>query len=186
MRRSAFLLALGLALTAPAAFAATEGGGSNLEIWRWANFLLLAGGLGYLIRKNAGPFFAERKKQIRADLAQAEEMRKDAEGRIMEVERRLGNLESEMAALREESALEARSETERMKQQTVEEMAKIRAHAEQEIASAGKAARLELKRYSARLAIHQAEQRVRGRITADTQNELVRGFVRDLDRPAAQ
>ena len=42
-----------------------------------------------------------------------------------------------------------KSEHERVRQETAAELAKIRAHAEREIASAGKAARAELKRYSA-------------------------------------
>jgi F0F1-type ATP synthase membrane subunit b/b' len=71
-----------------------------------------------------------------------------------------------------------------MRQQTMAEMAKIRANAEREIAAAGKAARLDLKRYSAHLAIQLAEEKVRGRVTPDTQDALVREFVRDLDRPA--
>ncbi|HEY3638271.1 MAG TPA: hypothetical protein VGK90_08960, partial [Rhizomicrobium sp.] len=84
-------------------------------------------------------------------------------------------------ALRAESQKEASSEQERMRQQTATEMVKIRAHAEQEIASAGKADRLELKKYSAELAVALAEQKLRARITPDAQEALVRGFVRDLD-----
>ena len=53
----------------------------------------------------------------------------------------------------------------------------------QEIAAAGKAARLELQRYSAHLAIGLAEDISRGRMTADTQDALVREFVRDLGQP---
>jgi F0F1-type ATP synthase membrane subunit b/b' len=71
-------------------------------------------------------------------------------------------------------------EIERLAQHTAAEIAKIQAHAEQEIASAGKAARTELKRYSAQLAVELAEQKIRARMTPQTQDALVRGFVRDL------
>jgi len=183
--RLARLLAFALILAAPYAFAA-EGGesSSGVNIWQIANFLLLLGFLAYLIGKNAGPFFAGRTRKIQEDMAQAEQMRQQAEARVAEVERRMANLETEMAALRAESEMEAGSETERMRQQTVAEMAKIRANAEREIAAAGKAARLDLKRYSAHLAVELAEEKVRGRVTPDTQDALVREFVRDLDRPA--
>lgn len=183
MRRFASLVWLGMAGLAPA-FAQAEKGEAGLDLWKWLNFGLLVAGLGYLIGKNAGPFFAARSKKIREDMAQAEEMHKEAEARMGEVERRLASLESEISALRAESEREAGSENERMRQQTIAEMAKIRAHAEQEIAAAGKAARLDLKRYSARLAVSRAEETVRGRITPATQDGLVREFVRDLDRPA--
>src|SRR5262249_14484804 len=149
-------------------------------LWKWANFAILAGALGYLIGKNAGPFFDNRSKQIKKDMLEAAAARKDAESRAADVERRLANLESEIAALRAEAQQEAAAETERLSRQSASEMAKIQANAEQEIAAAGKAARLELKRYSAHLAAGLAEQKLRARMSPDTQNELVQSFVHNL------
>ena len=185
MKRLTKLLAIGLAGVVVAAFAQGEGAEEGPSaIWKWLNFLILFGLLGYLVKKNAGRFFAARSRKIREDIAQAEELHQDSEARVREVERKLASLESEIAELRAESEREQAAETGRMRQQTEAEMAKIRLHAEQEIASAGKSARLELKRYSAQLAIQLAEQKVRGRITPDTQDKRVRGFVSDLDRPS--
>lgn len=152
----------------------------NLQMWKWANFLLLAGGLGYLIGKNAGPFFAARSQSIGKDLAESQKTREEAEARSAEVERRLANLEAEIARLRAESQQEAKAETERLAGHTAAEIAKIQANAEQEIAAAGKAARMDLKRYSAELAVDLAEKKIRARMTPVTQDALVRGFVRDL------
>ena len=160
------------------AHAAEEEG--SMEIWKWANFLILAGGLGYLIGKNAGPFFAARSASIRQDMENSLAQRKDAEARAADVERRLANLEADLAALRAEGERDARAEAERMERQTAAEIAKIQAHAEQEIASAGKAARMELKRHAADLAIELAEQKVRARMTPESQDALVQGFVRNL------
>jgi F-type H+-transporting ATPase subunit b len=166
---------------------AHQGGGhEGLEGWKWANFLLLAGGLGYLIAKNAGPFFAGRSQQIRKDMVEAQDARRDAEARAADVDRRLAALESDIAGLREECQREAEAETERLSRHTAAEIAKIQAHAEQEIASAGKAARTDLKRYSAELAVSLAEQRLRARMTPETQQALVRGFVRDLEPNASR
>jgi F-type H+-transporting ATPase subunit b len=158
------------------------GGGEHggMEGWKWANFAILAIGLGYLINKNAGPFFAARSQQISQDMVASQEARRQAEARAAEVDRRLAALDSEIAALRAESQREIQAESERWSRQTASEIAKIKTNAEQEIASAGKAARTELKRYSAELAVGLAEQRLRARMTAETQQALVRGFVRDL------
>ena len=54
-------LVLILMLTAACAFAeGDEGGEGGLQGWKWANFVLLAAGIGYLVGKNAGPFFSAR------------------------------------------------------------------------------------------------------------------------------
>jgi len=148
---------------------------------KWANFLILAGGLGYLIRKNAGPFYESRSRKIREDIVQSEEIRQDAERRATEVDRRLAGLDSEVAALRAEAEKEAQAERDRILKQTPLEIAKVRAHAEQEIAAAGKTARAELKQYAAELAVGLAAKKLQARMTPDTQDGLVRGFLRDVD-----
>jgi F-type H+-transporting ATPase subunit b len=96
------------------------------------------------------------------------------------VDRRLANIEQDIAALRGQSETEAKAESERIAQHTAAEIAKIQAHAAQEIASAGKSARAALKSYSAELAMGLAEQKVRARMTPDTEDALVQGFVRNL------
>jgi len=194
MKRLTLALALALALTPILTFAQegekklehqadlieekSEKG--SLDIWKWINFLMLAGGLGYLIGKNAGPFYANRSASISKDMEESLRQRKEAEVRVAEVERRLASLESAIAALRSESNLELKASAERTARQTAEEIAKVQAHAAREIASAGKHARAELKRYSAELAVGLAEQKVRARMTPGTQDALVESFVRDL------
>jgi F-type H+-transporting ATPase subunit b len=158
----------------------SEAGGGNLQGWKWANFLLLAAGIGYLMGKNAGPFFAARSQSISKDISESEQIRRDAEARAAEVDRRLANLGVDIAALRAESQREAQSETERLAAHAAAEIAKIQTHATHEIAAAQKAARMDLRRYSGELAVELAEQKIRARMTPATQDYLVRGFVRDL------
>jgi F0F1-type ATP synthase membrane subunit b/b' len=172
-------LALVVCFTAAPIFAEDQEGG-GLQIWKWANFLVLAGGLGYLIGKKGGPFFAARSAKIRQDIVEAGEAREQAETRAAEVDRRLANIEAEIAALRAASGKEEEAEAGRFERHTAAEIVKTQAQAEQEIAAAGKAARLELKRYCAELSVGLAEQKIRARMTPDTQDALVRGFVRDL------
>jgi len=197
MRRLAIvvvMIALGLAFTGRPALAQEPAAGANkagtekpegfgekheLSL-KWANFLLLAGLLGYFIGKNAGPFFAARSAGIRQDMDESLRQREQADAKAAEVDRRLANLEKDIAVLRGQSEAEAQAETERMAQRTAAEIAKIQAHAEREMASAGKAARMALKRYSAELAMGLAEQKVRARMTPDTEDGLVQGVVSNL------
>ncbi|HMD71761.1 MAG TPA: ATP synthase F0 subunit B [Bryobacteraceae bacterium] len=185
-------MVLGLGLLAPgryarAAEAAAESGGNQekepSEIWKWANFALLAGGLGYLVAKNAPAFFAARSKKIVEDMTGARKLREEAEARAANVDLRLANLESDIAALRGESQAQAAAEAERLKAHAASELAKIQALAEREIEAAGKAARMELRRFAAQLATDLAQRKIEARMTPETQDGLVRGFVHDLGNP---
>jgi F-type H+-transporting ATPase subunit b len=187
---AAWLLAAGLILV-PAAFpqhgeheeAAPHGEThSNVDAWKWANFLILAGVLGYFIAKRGGAFFRSRQNEIRKGMADAEQARAEAEARLAEVDHRLANLGSEIEVLRRTAREEAAAEGERIRQQTGQRMAKIQVQAEQEIAAAVKAARAELKSYSAELSIGIARQKIRQRITPEGQNALIESFVEGLEK----
>jgi F0F1-type ATP synthase membrane subunit b/b' len=158
-----------------------EGEHEGLAVWKWANFALLCLAIGWVLKKNAGPFFAGRSRQIRKDMLEADDARQQAEARAAEIDRRLAGLETEIASLRAESVREAESETARLSRFTTAEIEKIQAVAEREIAAAGKAARAELKRYSAELAVRLAAEQLRAGMTPQTQDALVRGFVRQLE-----
>ncbi len=152
-------------------------------IWAWANFALLAGGLGYLIKKYGGPWFTAQSQAIRRGIAEAEEIRAEAEARAAEVDRKLAGLQTEIESLKADAHREQAAEAERLRQQTAADMARIQEHTASEIEAAGKAARLQLKRYAAQLAIELAEQKIRGQITPEVQTALVDSFARDLNQP---
>lgn len=150
--------------------------------WKWANFVLLGAALGYLIGKNAPAFFRSRTDDIQRGMAEAARIKKDADARVAEVERRLASLENEIAALRSSARDEMAAEIERMREETTRQLARIKEQAEQEMSSALKAARLELKKYSAELAVSLAEQKVRSRLTPAIDDSLVDTFVDQLRR----
>lgn len=153
--------------------------GSEL-LWGWLNFILLAGGLGYLIKKNGGPYFAKRSLEIRKGIADADSARAASEAKVAEVDRRLANLGGEIEALRRNAQQEAEADAERVRREGEAELAKIQAHLAEEIASATKSATLELRRYSAQLALGLAEQKIAARMSPDTNDRLVGTFVATL------
>jgi len=154
-------------------------------IWAWANFAILAAALGYLVVKKGGPWFAARSLAIRKGIAEAAEIRKNAEAQAAEVDRKLAGIGVEIEALRGRARQEQAAEAERIRQQMAADLARIQEHASREIDAAGKTARLELKRYAAELAVDLAEQKIRRQMTPAIQSALVENFVRDLDHPAA-
>ena len=180
LRRAARWLVLPLVFASVAL--ADEGGEKDMTGWKWANFAILAAGIGYLLVKQAGPYFAARSLEIRKGIEDAQKLRADAEERAAAMDARLAILGVEVEAMRKASHEEASQEAHRFRQETAHEMAKIQANAEREISSALKAAQIELKSYSGHLAIDLAREKVRERMTPADQESLVRKFVTDLSR----
>lgn len=183
MRRLVILLALAAAATLSAQHEGGHGGGAppSLTGWKWANFALLVGGLGYLLAKKAPAFFQGRTADIQNGIAEAARLKAAAEARAAEIERKVAQLGAEIANLKAEARQEMEAENQRLREETMRQLAKIQARSEQEIASAAKAARLELKSYSANLALALAVDQLRGRVTGEVGRALVAGFVKDLE-----
>jgi F-type H+-transporting ATPase subunit b len=154
--------------------------------WKWANFAVLAALLGWLIKKNAGPFFASRTEAIQSGIAEASRVRAEAEARATEIERRVANLSAEVESMREKSREEIAREGERVRVETEAAIRKIQVHAESEIASATKHAAQELKAYSAQLALELAERQIRDRMTAGAQEQITDAFITELRGKAGQ
>ena len=78
-----------------------------------------------------------------------------------EVEERLGLLDTEVATIKEQSVREAAEERERIARSTETEINRLSEQATREIESAGKAAKKELRRYTAEQSVRLAEEIVR-------------------------
>ncbi len=181
------MLALVALLWVPALVLASHEGGPgapSMTGWKWANFALLAGGLGYLIAKKAPAFFRDRTVQIQKGIADAAKLKADADARAAGIEKKIADLGVEIEALRAGAREESDAEYQRLQEETTRQFAKIQAQAEREIALAAKAARMELKAEAAELAIGLAEKQLLGRITVEAGRGLVAGFVRDLENQA--
>jgi F-type H+-transporting ATPase subunit b len=164
---------------------AQESGGTqkpSMMLWQILNFLILAGLLGWLAAKHGGPLLANRSKEIEEGLAAGELAKAAADSHAAEVDRKLGSLEKEVAALRSSAREEREQEADRIRRDTQAEIARIHHQAEQEIESSGKQARIEVQRAAARLAVELAEQKVRAHMTPEIQAALLQGFVSDLSR----
>jgi len=152
------------------------------EIWKWANFAILAAGLGYLVAKTMPPLFRARTSEIQKGIAEARAVKEDADKRAAQVEAKIRSLGADIEKYRTESKAEMQQEGERIGKETAAQIARLEAQARQEIESAGKTAQRDLKSYAAKLALELAEQRLRARLDGNAEAGLVNGFVRDLER----
>ena len=179
-------MSAGLLLAAEHADAehAAEGGAHavNVDLWKTVNFLILAVGLGWLIKKYLSPYFRKRTAEIQDGIVEARKLKAEAETRAAQMEERMAHLDDEIAALREAAKKELAAEEERLKADTGRSVARMQSNAQQEIASATKQAKKELRAYSAELALELARRKVRERMTPEIANSLMDSMVSDLKR----
>ncbi len=154
----------------------------TLEIWKWVNFVILAGLIGWLIKKEGGPALQTRSETIGQGLAAGEKAKDEAEARAAEVKARLANLQSEISVMQANAREELARESDRIRAESQREIDRIHQQFEQELEAAGKMARLEVQHFAARLAIELAEEKVRIRMSPDAQSALLQSFIKDFPR----
>lgn len=152
----------------------------QLEVWKLANFVILAAGAAYLLRKHLPAFFKSRTGDIQKDITEAQKTKEAAEKRAAEMDARLSSLAVDIEKFRAQSRIEMEREAARIRQETAHQIEKLQKQAEQEIESAGTLASRELHAYAAKLSLDLAEQRIRTRLDASTEAGLVDDFTKDL------
>lgn len=162
--------------------AAEEGEGHEHEtLFRWINFALLAGGLFFLLRKPLGAFFGERSASIRKGLEEGRRALEASQAQLKAVEDKLQHLQEEIAEFKLAAAREMGEERERMRQATAQEAEKMLQAARSQMDTAAKAAQLELRLYTGRLAVELAEELIRQRLDDAGRRRLVGQFLARLE-----
>ena len=158
----------------------------EMLVWRWANFVILAAGAGYLLGKHLPAFFKGRTTEIQRDITEAQQQKQAAEKRAAEMDARLKSLGADIEKFRTEAKIEMEQEAQRIRQETAHQIEKLQKQAEQEIESRGNLATRELRVYAAKLALDLAEQRIRTRLDAATEAGLVDDFTKDLQQQGSK
>jgi len=169
---------------ATAAFAAEEGGTNSsagtTEIFKWVNFAIVAGVLIWVFAKILPPKFRANAENISSAITKATAAKAEADRQLKDAEQRLARLEDEVRALRLEAEKEGAAEAERIRAMAKSDVDKVGVAAKAEIEAAERAARIELKALAAKLAVDGAESLVSKRLTPQTQDALIAGFVKSL------
>ena len=154
---------------------------STETLFKWINFILVAGVIAWISWKRAPAFFGKRADAISSAVKKATDARVQADRLLREAEGKLANLEKEVAGLRAAAQRESAVEVERIHALTEGDAAKIDAAAKAEIGAAERAARLELKALAAQLAVSGAESLLAQQLTPETQDLLISNFVKSLE-----
>jgi len=171
----------------PALLLAAEAAEQNdiwhmFTLWRVINLLIFVIILVYILRSKVriGRVFDNRAASIVKELEQAKRDKEQSQGRLKELEARLGRLDQEVAEIRAEAERESAREAERIRQVASADAEKIRQTAQREIEGAMKAARGELRAFVADQSVALAEGMIRREIRSDDRTRMVNKFIDDL------
>ncbi len=142
------------------------------------NFAILAIAILLFMRSSLPAMFRSRTQEIQKGIQEARQASEDAGRRLKDIELRLSRLDSDIAEMQKRAESEARMEEERIRASIDEEKHKIVETAEQEIGQVASAARRDLQKYAAELAVEIAKKRIH--VDAADDKVLIADFARQL------
>lgn len=157
------------------------GHGDPMLPYKFLNFAVLVGGLGYIFVKLGVPALRGQQRSIADNLIASARRAEEAAREVKAIETKIGNLDQDLVGLKEKASGELAAEAARLAAETEAHSAKIQQAAALEIEAAAKAARGELKRYAADLALALAADKLRARLDAPAQARLADGYIRRLE-----
>ena len=151
-------------------------------IFRWLNFIIVFGGIGYLIAKHGGAFFRGNAKEIAASIHEATAAKAEADRELREVETKIGHFDQDVAELRGEARRNWAAESERLRASGVAEIEKINLAARAELAASERAAQQQLREVAAALAVENAAAVVSSRMNAEVRARMFQTFLGELGK----
>jgi F-type H+-transporting ATPase subunit b len=149
-------------------------------IGKVVNFGLLVGTLVYFLRAPFGHYLARRHAQIREDLATAARMTAEAGAQIAALDDKLKHLPEELDRLRAEGEQEIAAEGARIRREADADRERLLEQTRREIDVQLRLARRELVAHAADLAVQVARDRIRTQITQDDQRRLVDRYLEQV------
>lgn len=156
------------------------GEGAAYWVFVGLNFAVLAGFIFWASKKSLPAMFRNRTATIQKGIEEARKASAEASARLTEIEARLAKLDDEVSEIRAAATADFSAEEARIKQAAEQDARNVVESAEQEIETAARIAKRELKAYAADLAVSLAQKKIS--VDAATDEVLVRGFVSQLGK----
>jgi F-type H+-transporting ATPase subunit b len=153
-------------------------------LFRWLNFLIVFGGIAYLIAKYGGSFFRGNAKAISASIREATAVKVEADRELREVETKIARLDQDVAEMREEARRNWAAESERLNTSAQAEIEKIAHAAREELAASERAAQQQVREMAASLAVERAAALVSSMMNTEVRSRMFQSFLRELGRRA--
>jgi F-type H+-transporting ATPase subunit b len=152
----------------------------GFEAWKFLNLAIFIAVLYFLLRKPLSSAFKAKRESIRAELIRAEEEKQAALDRLATAEAKLAQLETEKSAILQSASAEAAAEKQRLIDQTAADVKRLRDQADAEVARVAHLTKGQLRKYSAEESVRLAELKLRERIDAQKDSELVKTGIRSI------
>lgn len=146
------------------------------------NFLLLFGGLAYVLRKPLGKFLQERSDSLEQALREAKQSHEEAAEKLNQVKSRLGKLDEEIKKMQQEAEAVGQSLHQQVLEEAKQAADRLKHFASQEIEMLTKDAISEIKEYTVTLAADLAQQRIQDRMTEEYHSSLIDKSIERLEK----
>lgn len=137
------------------------------------NFIILFGGIAFVLRKPIQKFLAARGQDIERSLKEASELKSESEKKLQAVKDRYEQLRDEIRKIGHDSEEEGLQERDLIIKAASQEAKRIEHFARQEIIALSQGGIRELRGYTAELAIALARERIQKRLTAKEHSRLI-------------
>ena len=145
------------------------------------NFTVLLLLIGWIIVKKGNPALAAKRAEVEKELAEAQQLRAEAQKRHMETATRLERLDQEMVQIRGDMVKAGEAERDRIVSQAEEKAARMRKDTAFLIEQQIKQLRKELTQQAATAAVVAAQSLLQERTTDSDQDQLAEAYLKRLD-----
>ncbi|MEN6310177.1 MAG: ATP synthase F0 subunit B, partial [Acidobacteriota bacterium] len=145
-------------------------------------FAVLFGGLAFLLRKPLAAMLRKKSDDVRESIRLADESNAGAARKRTESAARLAGIEEDAKRMRAEAEADARGAKDRIARLADEESARIRQFTAQEIDERRRGGVRELKAYAAEKATALARERIRKKLTPESQAALIDKSIERLSK----
>jgi len=160
-----------------AAHEGAEGQAHEQSIWPFVgkifNFVVLVGGLVYLVRKPFAEYLTRRGGELRGELSAAEALKAEATAKIAAIDARMKSLPAEIEALGARGRADIAAEEQRIRELAATEKQRLLDQAAREIDQRVRLAKRELVEHAADLTIDVARTKIQSEITDADRSRLV-------------
>jgi F-type H+-transporting ATPase subunit b len=163
-----------------------EHGGLSALLWPTINFVILVGGLWWLLRQPVATYLHDRHESIRKDLVEAANIKAAAAAQLSEIDHKLQALPAELDALKHRGAEEVAAEEQRIAAMAAAERERLLQQTRREIELQVRLAKRELVEHAADLSVQLAGERIERSMTPADQERLVDRYLQDLPRRTAE